>query len=107
MEYKKQGFPKRLLAGRSARIVVTMGMPVLRYRWYFGAYGLRAFERSMLSFAGIKPIHESLYGLTLPMQRSGRAGSKRCASTAGGATDPRDQNRGRLKEPRLALSEQS
>src|SRR6266436_2547396 len=57
-------FPRRLLAGRSARIVVTMGMPVLFYRWYFGAYGLRSFERSMLSFAGIKPIRESLYGLT-------------------------------------------
>jgi putative NADPH-quinone reductase len=65
MEYKKEGFPKRLLAGRSARIVVTMGMPVLLYRWYFGAYGVRGFERSMLSFAGIKPIRESLYGLTL------------------------------------------
>jgi putative NADPH-quinone reductase len=64
MEYKKEGWPKRLLAGRSARIVVTMGMPVLLYRWYFGAYGLRGFERSMLSFAGIKPIRESLYGLT-------------------------------------------
>jgi putative NADPH-quinone reductase len=64
MEYKEGGFPKRLLAGRSARIVVTMGMPVLLYRWYFGAFGLRGFERSMLSFAGIKPIRESLYGLT-------------------------------------------
>lgn len=41
-----------------------MGMPVLLYRWYFGAYGLRGFERSMLSFAGIKPIRESLYGLS-------------------------------------------
>jgi len=29
MEYGKSGFPKRLLAGRSARIVVTMGMPAL------------------------------------------------------------------------------
>ena len=56
-------FPKRLLAGRSARIVVTMGMPVFFYRWYFGAYGIRSFERSMLSFAGIQPIRESLYGL--------------------------------------------
>lgn len=64
MEYAKDSFPKRLLTGRSARIVVTMGMPVLLYRWYFGAYGLRSFERSMLSFAGIKPIRESLYGLT-------------------------------------------
>lgn len=64
MEYRQNGFPKRLLAGRSARIVVTMGMPVMLYRWYFGAFGVRAFERSMLSFAGIKPIHESFYGLT-------------------------------------------
>lgn len=65
MEYRERGFPKKLLAGRSARIVVTMGMPVLLYRWYFGAYGLRAFERSMLRFAGIKPVRESLYGLAL------------------------------------------
>jgi putative NADPH-quinone reductase len=64
MEYRENAFPKRLLSGRSARIVVTMGMPALMYRWYFGAYGLRGFERSMLSFAGIKPIRESLYGLT-------------------------------------------
>jgi putative NADPH-quinone reductase len=47
MEYTERGFPKRLLAGHSARIIVTMGMPVLLYRWYFGAYGLRALERSI------------------------------------------------------------
>ena len=64
MEYREKGFPKRLLAGRSARIVVTMGMPTLLYRWYFGAFGVRGFERSMLGFAGIKPIRESFYGLT-------------------------------------------
>lgn len=65
MEYREGGFPRRLLAGRSARIVVTMGMPVPLYRWYFGAYGLRAFEQSILRFAGIKPVRESLYGLAL------------------------------------------
>jgi putative NADPH-quinone reductase len=65
MDYSaKSGFPKRLLAGRSARIVVTMGMPVLLYRWYFGAFGVRGFERSMLRFAGIRPIRESFYGLS-------------------------------------------
>jgi putative NADPH-quinone reductase len=64
MEYRAKGFPRRLLAGRSARIVVTMGMPVALYRWYFGAYGVRFFERSMLKFAGIKPVRESFYGLT-------------------------------------------
>jgi len=41
-----------------------MGMPVMLYRWYFGAFGVRSFERSILSFAAIKPIRESLYGLT-------------------------------------------
>jgi hypothetical protein len=62
-----------------------MGMPVLLYRWYFGAYGLCGFERSMLSFAGIRPIRESLYGLTFSddkkrarwiadMRRRGRRG---------------------------------
>ena len=70
MDYKKKGFPRRLLAGRSARIVVTMGMPALLYRWYFGAYGVRGFERSMLSFAGIKPIRENLYGLTFANERT-------------------------------------
>lgn len=62
-------FPRRLLVGRSARLVVTMGMPVLFYRWYFGAYGIRSFERGMLRFAGIKPIRESLYGLAFADER--------------------------------------
>jgi putative NADPH-quinone reductase len=69
MEYREKQFPKRLLAGRSARIVVTMGMPVLLYCWYFGAFGVRAFERSMLGFAGIRPIRESFYGLTFANEK--------------------------------------
>jgi putative NADPH-quinone reductase len=63
MEYNPKGSPKRLLAGKSARVVVTMGMPVLMYRWYFGAFGVRSFERSVLRFAGIRPVRESLFGL--------------------------------------------
>jgi putative NADPH-quinone reductase len=52
-----------LLKGRSARIVVTMGMPALIYRWYFGAHGLKSPERSILRFVGIKPIRETLIGM--------------------------------------------
>jgi len=63
-----------LLAGRSARIIVTMGMPVLLYRWYFGAYGVRGFERSILSFAGIKPVRESFYGLAFADAKKRAAG---------------------------------
>ena len=54
---------KRPLKGKSARIVVTMGMPVFFYRWYFGAHGLKSLERSILGLAGLRPIRESLFGM--------------------------------------------
>lgn len=55
--------PKKLLKGKSARIVITMGMPALLYRWYFGAHGLKNLERNILGFAGVAPIHASLMGV--------------------------------------------
>jgi putative NADPH-quinone reductase len=54
--------PKKLLAGRSARVVVTMGMPAFVYRWYFGAHSLKALELNILGFCGIAPIHRTLIG---------------------------------------------
>ena len=62
MEYRTQGFPRGLLAGRSARIIVTMGMPAFVYRWYFRAHGVRGLERSILRFTGMKPVRETLFG---------------------------------------------
>jgi putative NADPH-quinone reductase len=50
------------LAGRSARVVVTMGMPALIYRFYFRAHSLKSLERNILGFVGIAPIHETLIG---------------------------------------------
>jgi len=52
----------RKLAGKSARIVVTMGMPALIYRWYFGAHGLKSLEQGILGIVGIKPSRHSLVG---------------------------------------------
>jgi len=51
------------LTGKSARVVVTMGMPVFWYRWYFGAHGVRGLERSVLAFCGVDPIRETFIGL--------------------------------------------
>lgn len=62
-EYRKEGFPKRLLSGRSARVVVTMGMPALVYRWYFRAHGVRGLESGILRFAGMRPVRETLLGM--------------------------------------------
>lgn len=58
-----KGWPKGRLAGRSARIVVTMGMPAFVYRWYFGAHSLKSLERNILRFVGINPIAETLIGM--------------------------------------------
>jgi len=62
-EPQPNGRYRKLLRGRSARIVVTMGMPALAYRFYFGAHGLKSLERSILKFAGIRPVRETLFGL--------------------------------------------
>ncbi len=51
-----------LLTGKSARVVVTMGMPALVYRWFFLAHSLKSLERNILKFAGLKPIRETLIG---------------------------------------------
>jgi putative NADPH-quinone reductase len=53
----------KLLAGKTARIVVTMGMPAFIYRWYFRAHSLKSLERNILGFCGIGPIRESLIGM--------------------------------------------
>jgi len=57
------GRGRKLLAGRSARVVVTMGMPAVLYRWYFRAHSVKSLERNILGFAGIAPIDETLVGM--------------------------------------------
>jgi putative NADPH-quinone reductase len=54
---------QKLLSGKTARIVVTMGMPAFLYRWYFRAHSLKSLERNILGFCGIGPVAESLVGL--------------------------------------------
>lgn len=63
---KKGGNPwgNKGLTGRSARLVVTMGMPALVYRWYFRAHSIKSLERNVLGFVGIAPVHETLIGST-------------------------------------------
>lgn len=63
LDTESKGWPKGKLSGRSARVVVTMGMPAAAYRMFFGAHGVRGFERSVLALAGFKPIRETLFGL--------------------------------------------
>jgi putative NADPH-quinone reductase len=58
----KGGWPKQMLKGRSARVIVTMGMPAAAYKLMFGAHGVRGFESGILGMAGIRPVRETLVG---------------------------------------------
>ena len=60
--YRESGFPIQRLEGRSARIIVTMGMPAPVYRWYFRAHGLKNLERNILRFSGFGPVRSTLLG---------------------------------------------
>lgn len=63
---------KKLLAGKSARIVITMGMPAFFYRFYAFFYGLKCLARHILGFAGVGPIRTSLVGLIIDMSPARR-----------------------------------
>jgi NAD(P)H dehydrogenase (quinone) len=52
-----------ILKGKSARVIMTMGMPGLIYRWYFGAHALKLFKRNILKFIGVHPVRSSIFGM--------------------------------------------
>lgn len=58
----RNAFMARGLKGRSARIVVTMGMPAFVYRWFFAAHSVRSMKRNILGFVGIAPVRMTLVG---------------------------------------------
>lgn len=73
--FKAEGgnpFGKKGLTGRSARVIVTMGMPALLYRYYFRAHSVKNLERNILGFVGIAPVRETLIGLVDTLGDEGR-----------------------------------
>ena len=62
VQVRKGQMPKKLLAGKTARIIVTMGSPAPFYRWYYGAHSLKSLKRNILGFSGIGPIKTTLIG---------------------------------------------
>jgi putative NADPH-quinone reductase len=55
--------PEPALTGKSARVVVTMGMPAFVFRWFYHSYGVRGLRRSILEFCGIKPVRTIYIGM--------------------------------------------
>jgi putative NADPH-quinone reductase len=59
----KPGMGGGLLKGRSARIIVTMGMPAFFYNLFFMAHSVKSLKRNVLQFVGFAPVRVSLIGL--------------------------------------------
>ncbi len=53
----------RILKGKSARVIMTMGMPGWFYRWYFGAHALKLLRRNILQFTGVRPVRSRILGM--------------------------------------------
>jgi len=66
------GMWRQRLKGKSARIIVTMGMPAFVFRWYFMAHGIRSLERNILKFCGISAIRETLIGMVGAKENAAR-----------------------------------
>jgi putative NADPH-quinone reductase len=62
VEAAKQRRFVKLLKGKSSRVIVTMGMPGIIYRWWFGAHAVKMLRRNILGFLGAGPIRTTIYG---------------------------------------------
>lgn len=60
------------LTGRSARVVVTMGMPTLIYRHLYRVHSVKSPERNILGFVGMSPVRETLIGSVEAMSEQER-----------------------------------
>ena len=58
----KAKFPKQLLAGRSAGIILTLDNYPLIFRLYYGMPAVRQLKKMVLNFCGIKPVWFRLIG---------------------------------------------
>ncbi|MGJ0509485.1 MAG: NAD(P)H-dependent oxidoreductase [Methylocystis sp.] len=69
LRYRDGRLPEGLLKGKSARVIVTMGMPAPVYRFFFFAHGLRNLKRNVLNYAGVRPVRATLIGSVKGMGR--------------------------------------
>jgi putative NADPH-quinone reductase len=55
-------WPVKLQGGKSARIIVTMGMPAAIYRFWYRAHSLRSLQRNILKFVGFRRVRATVIG---------------------------------------------
>jgi NAD(P)H dehydrogenase (quinone) len=53
----------RIFEKKSARVIMTMAMPVSVYRFWYGPHALKLLKNNILNFIGVKPVRETLLGM--------------------------------------------
>ena len=59
----ENGHWEQKFKGKSARVIVTMGMPAIAYRLFYFSHSLKSLERNILKFAGVNPVRTTLLGM--------------------------------------------
>jgi putative NADPH-quinone reductase len=65
--------PVKFMDGKSARIIVTMGMPGALYSWFYRAHSVRSLRRNILRFMGFRRVRSTLIGSVATLTREQRA----------------------------------
>jgi len=52
----------KMLADKSARVIVTMDSPTWYHTWFVGDPGFKMMKNSILNFCGVSPVQKSYFG---------------------------------------------
>lgn len=63
---------RQKLKGKSARLIVTMGMPAFIYEFVFHAHGVKNIMQGVLGFGGVAPIRLTLFGAVEAARQGGQ-----------------------------------
>lgn len=55
-------WPAQKMKGKSARLVVTMGMPGFAYGLIFGGHSLKGLAKGVFGMAGFSPVRRTVFG---------------------------------------------
>ncbi|MEZ5953139.1 MAG: NAD(P)H-dependent oxidoreductase [Hyphomonas sp.] len=63
VKMQDEGWPAQMMKGKSARVIVSMAMPGLVYRFGMDAGALKALERGILGLSGFRSVHHTIIGM--------------------------------------------
>jgi NAD(P)H dehydrogenase (quinone) len=65
-------FQKKLLTGKTARLIVTMDTPPWYYKLIYGAPSHKMMKRTVLEFCGVKPVKLTEFGSVINSEEKDR-----------------------------------